>query len=93
MNQFTSWEAFDHGKWQGRQTSTRGTTSTTRADARGGELDPVQEPRLLHQDERARHRRRHRHPVVYRPERTGLHSKLKATLSVWDNGYVSDLEW
>jgi peptide/nickel transport system substrate-binding protein len=95
MNQFTSWEvATKENKWQGRNiTRYRSEEYDKTFRAAEGELDPVK---------RAAHFIKMNElavgdyaviPVVYRPRVAAISSKLKASLSGWDNDLWNLKDW
>jgi peptide/nickel transport system substrate-binding protein len=95
MNQFTSWEvATKENKWQGRNiTRYRSEEYDKTFRAAEGELDPVK---------RAAHFIKMNElavgdyaviPVVYRPRVATISSKLKASLSGWDNDLWNLKDW
>jgi peptide/nickel transport system substrate-binding protein len=95
MNQFTSWEvATKENKWQGRNiTRWRSEEYDKAFRAAEGELDPVKRAaffitmnELVVGDYAVI-------PVVYRPRVAAISSKLKASLSGWDNDLWNLRDW
>ena len=95
MNQFTSWEvATKENKWQGRNiTRWRNGEYDKAYRAAEGELDPVKRAALFIKMNELVIGDVVVIPVVYRPAVRGVHSKLKLTLSGWDNDMYQIAEW
>ena len=95
MNQFTSWEvATKENKWQGRNiTRWRNDEYDKAYRAAEGELDPVKRAALFIKMNELVIGDVVVIPVVYRPAVRGVHSKLKLTLSGWDNDMYQIAEW
>jgi peptide/nickel transport system substrate-binding protein len=95
MNQFTTWEiATKENKWQGRNiTRWRSEEYDKTFRAAEGELDPVKRAALfIHMNDLACGDQAVI-PVVYRPRVAAIASKLKASLSGWDNDLWNLREW
>jgi peptide/nickel transport system substrate-binding protein len=95
MNQFLSSEAATReNKWQGRNiTRWRSDEYDKAYRAAEGELDPVKRAALFIRMNELVIADVAVIPVVYRPNVRALHSKLKATLSGWDNDMYQLADW
>ena len=95
MNQFTSWEAATkENKWQGRNiTRWRSDEYDKTYRAAEGELDPVKRAALFIKMNELVIGDVVVIPVVYRPNVRGVESKLKLTLSGWDNDMYMVSDW
>ena len=95
MNQFCSWEvATKENKWQGRNI-TRWTNDEYDKTYRAaeGELDPVKRAALFIRMNDLVIENQVVIPVVYRPRVAAIASKLRATLSGWDNDLWNLRDW
>jgi len=95
MNQFTSWEvATKENKWQGRNiTRWRSEEYDKTFRAAEGELDPVKRAALFIRMNDLACGDQAVIPVVYRPRVAAISSKLKASLSGWDNDLWNLKDW
>jgi peptide/nickel transport system substrate-binding protein len=95
MNQFTSWEvATKENKWQGRNiTRWRSDEYDKAFRAAEGELDPVKRSALFIRMNDLACGDQAVIPVVYRPRVAAISSKLKASLSGWDNDFWNLRDW
>jgi peptide/nickel transport system substrate-binding protein len=95
MNQFTSWEvATKENKWQGRNiTRWRSEEYDKTFRAAEGELDPVKRAALFIRMNDLACGDQAVIPVVYRPRVAAISSKLKASLSGWDNDLWNLRDW
>jgi peptide/nickel transport system substrate-binding protein len=95
MNQFTSWEvATKENKWQGRNiTRWRSEEYDKTFRAAEGELDPVKRAALFVRMNDLACGDQAVIPVVYRPRVAAISSKLKASLSGWDNDLWNLGDW
>jgi peptide/nickel transport system substrate-binding protein len=95
MNQFTSWEvATKENKWQGRNiTRWRSEEYDKTFRAAEGELDPVKRSALFIRMNDLSCGDQAVIPVVYRPRVAAISSKLKASLSGWDNDFWNLRDW
>jgi len=95
MNQFTSWEvATKENKWQGRNiTRWRSEEYDKTFRAAEGELDPVKRSALFIRMNDLACGDQAVIPVVYRPRVAAISSKLKASLSGWDNDFWNLRDW
>jgi peptide/nickel transport system substrate-binding protein len=95
MNQFCSWEAATkENKWQGRNiTRWRSDEYDKAYRAAEGELDPVKRAALFIKMNELAIADVAVIPVVYRPNVRGVESKLKLTLSGWDNDMYMVSDW
>ena len=95
MNQFTSWEvATKENKWQGRNiTRWRSEEYDKTFRAAEGELDPVKRAALFIRMNDLACGDQAVIPVVYRPRVAAIASKLKASLSGWDNDLWNLRDW
>ena len=95
MNQFTSWEvATKENKWQGRNiTRWRSEEYDKTFRAAEGELDPVKRAALFVLMNDLACGDQAVIPVVYRPRVAAISSRLKASLSGWDNDLWNLRDW
>jgi peptide/nickel transport system substrate-binding protein len=95
MNQFTTWEvATKENKWQGRNiTRWRSEDYDKAFRAAEGELDPVKRAALFIRMNDLACGDHAVIPVVYRPRVAAISSKLKASLSGWDNDLWNLRDW
>jgi len=95
MNQFTSWEvATKENKWQGRNiTRWKSEEYDKTFRAAEGELDPVKRSALFIRMNDLACGEQVVIPVVYRPRVAAIASKLKASLSGWDNDFWNLKDW
>ena len=95
MNQFTSWEvATKENKWQGRNiTRWRSEEYDKTFRAAEGELDPVKRAALFIRMNDLACGDQAVIPVVYRPRVAAISSRLKASLSGWDNDLWNLRDW
>ena len=95
MNQFTSWEvATKENKWQGRNiTRWKSEEYDKTFRAAEGELDPVKRSALFIRMNDLACGEQVVIPVVYRPRVAAISSKLKASLSGWDNDFWNLKDW
>ncbi len=95
MNQFTTWEiATKENKWQGRNiTRWRSEEYDKTFRAAEGELDPVKRAALFIRMNDLACGDQAVIPVVYRPRVAAIASKLKASLSGWDNDFWNLRDW